>query len=401
MFRFMLLLVTVLTLIDPSLGRAQTFSAFDAVEQTSNGAINWTSGEVYAKGIGAPPAKAANPAQARAMAERAAFVVALRNLLETVKGVRVDSESVVENFMVKSDIIRTRVDGIVKGAQVVKKQYLSDGSVEVLVGMSMKGAFLSAVIPDRFGTTRPPSPGPSLISQKPSDIRPSRPVPQPAPVPQQPQVPEKKAEPFKPALAQPKPAPSAPDQKNEPLKPVPSTPLVGKTQDPVTPALPAPPVVPAPVPAPAPAKPAPPAAPEGNTEPTKPAPALPAPKEVPDSTVSFKGGVATGLVIDGRGLGLRPALLPRIVDQQGQEVYVGQVVTRTNAVEQGVAGYAKDVNAAANNFRVTDNPAVIKGLSTGGTTKTDIVIGQADAQLLRRMASQGDFLQYCRVIIVY
>ena len=64
-----------------------------------------------------------------------------------------------------------------------------------------------------------------------------------------------------------------------------------------------------------------------------------------------------------------PRCLPRIVDPQGQEIYVGQVVTRTNAVEQGVAGYAKDVNAAANNFRVTDNPAVIKGLRASGSAE--------------------------------
>ncbi len=115
----------------------------------------------------------------------------------------------------------------------------------------------------------------------------------------------------------------------------------------------------------------------------------------------FKGGTATGLVIDGRGLGLRPALLPKIVDPQGQEIYVGQVVTRTNAVEQGVAGYAKDVNAAANNFRVTDNPAVIKGLRASGAARTDVVVGQSDAQMLRQLGSRGDFLQYCRVIIVY
>jgi len=111
--------------------------------------------------------------------------------------------------------------------------------------------------------------------------------------------------------------------------------------------------------------------------------------------------VATGLVIDGRGLGLRPALLPRIIDSQGQEIYVGQVVTRTNAVEQGVAGYAKDVNAAAANFRVTDNPAVIKGVRASGSARTDIVVAQADAQMLRSLGGKGDFLQNCRVIIVY
>ncbi len=70
---------------------AQTGNPGDAIETTGSGQINWTSGEVFATGIGAPPSHPVNAAQARAMTERAAFVVAIRNLLEIVKGVRVDS----------------------------------------------------------------------------------------------------------------------------------------------------------------------------------------------------------------------------------------------------------------------------------------------------------------------
>jgi hypothetical protein len=272
------------------------------------------------------------------MAERAAFVVALRNLLETVKGVRVDSESVVENFMVKSDVIRTRVDGIVKGARIIKTSYLSDGSVETQVSMPIKGALLDALVPEDFGRPRGTQ---QLMKPTPSVQPPAKPV-SPAPVVPTPAIPEKKPEPLKPSVP---PVVKEPENKPEPEKP--SIPPAG------------------------------------------------------ESTAEFKGGVATGLVIDGRGLGLRPALLPRIVDSQGQEIYVGQVVTRTNAVEQGVAGYAKDVNAAANNFRVTDNPAIIKGLRASGTARTDVVVGQSDAQILRQLSNKGDFLQYCRVIIVY
>ena len=344
--RLALWLVAALMITGPETAPAQTFGVSDAIETTADGTINWTVGEVYARGIGAPPAYPGNAAQARAMAERAAFIVALRNLLETVKGVRVDSETVVENFMTKNDVIRTRVDGIVKGARVVKTQYLSDGSVEVLVAMPMKGAFLNALVPDNFGrsSTPPVTQRPLPVPQKPSDVKPAQPLPQATkPMPQPPSA-------------------TAPETKPEPQKPVPVKP-------------------------------------EKKPEPMK--PELPQPAPPSDATVAFKGGVATGVVIDGRGLGLRPALLPRIVDEQGQEVYVGQIVTRTNAVEQGVAGYAKDVNAAANNFRVTDNPAVIKGLSASGSVKTDVVISQADAQTLRQMSTKGDFLQYCRVIIVY
>jgi hypothetical protein len=331
---------------------AQTSGPGEAIESTSAGKINWTVGEIYATGIGVPPAMPVNAAQARAMTERAAYVVALRNLLEVVKGVRVDSESVVENFMVKSDVIRTRVDGIVQGARIVKTQYMSDGSVEVQVAMPLRGALLDAIVPENFGRPAGQQPlKPSPVPQKPMDVKPS---PQPS----------KPGEPSKP----------------EPSKPVtPPPPVPEKKPEPVKPSLP----------------------PTGQVPENKPEPSKPATPSEDQPTVAFKGGVATGLVIDGRGLGLRPALLPKILDMQGQEIYVGQVVTRTNAVEQGVAGYAKDVNAAANNFRVTDNPAVLRGMRASGPSRTDIVVGQTDAHLLRQLSSKGDFLQYCRVIIVY
>ncbi len=350
-----LLFTLAITCLVAANALAQAGNAGDAIERTASGQINWTSGEVYATGIGVPPSQHVNAAQARAMTERAAFVVAIRNLLEIVKGVRVDSETVVENFMVKNDVIRTRVDGIVRGARVVKTQYMSDGSVEVLVAMPMRGALMDAIVPEDFG--KPMSSQPTL------KVTPMPQMPKPAVPPSSPQKP---VEPLKPAP--PAPAPSAPEKMPEPVKP--SLPPVASV-------------------------------PEKKPEPKQPEPPRPAPPTPGESTTVFKGGTATGLVIDGRGLGLRPALLPRITDPQGQEIYVGQVVPRTNAVDQGVAGYARDVNAAANNFRVTDNPAVIKGLRAAGSARTDVVVSRADAQTLRQLGGKGDFLQYCRVIIVY
>jgi len=337
--------------------------AGDAVETVGQGSINWTTGEVFATGMGAPPAAAVNQAQARAMAERAALVVALRNLLEIVKGVRVDSETVVENYMVKSDVIKTRVDGVVRGAMPVKKQYLSDGAVEITVGMKLKGAFLDVIVPERFGSSG------------------VMPIPvQPAPVPPRNLPDTKQSHPAPPTAVKPQtvPTPTLPANRGETPKPEPAKPVPSPwapQQPEKKPDLP-------------------------KSEPM-PAPAGPVPLVADQSSVQFKGGKATGIVIDGRGLGLRPALLPKIVDTEGREIYVGQVVTRTNAVEQGVAGYAKDVNAAANNFRVTDNPAVIKGTRAVGASRTDIMLAQTDAQQLRDLSRDANFLQYCRVIIVY
>jgi len=86
-------------------------------EPVPGGEIDWTDNSVRARGTGVIDPGAKNPAQARLMAERAAVVVAQRNLLEIIKGVRVDSETRVKNFMTDYDVIYTRIEGKVEGAR--------------------------------------------------------------------------------------------------------------------------------------------------------------------------------------------------------------------------------------------------------------------------------------------
>jgi hypothetical protein len=115
------------------------------VEQIgAKGKVNWTGGYVEATGIGAPPERFYGKPQARPMALRAAQVDAYRNLLEVVQGVRVDSETEVKDFTVASDTIKAKVEGLVKGAQIVKRDYLSDGTVEVTMRMPLLGEHDSA-----------------------------------------------------------------------------------------------------------------------------------------------------------------------------------------------------------------------------------------------------------------
>ena len=124
----------VITLLAPPMIGAQ-----EVVERLPSGVINWTQGVVTAKGSGAPPTGITIPSQARLMAERAAKADALRNLLESIKGVRVDSETTVESYTTKSDRVMTRVSGIVIGARVLETRYLSDGAVEVTVACQPDG----------------------------------------------------------------------------------------------------------------------------------------------------------------------------------------------------------------------------------------------------------------------
>lgn len=125
-------------------------------------------------------------------------------------------------------------------------------------------------------------------------------------------------------------------------------------------------------------------------QPKAPSSATPAPVQV----------VYTGMVVDARGLQARPAMSPKIIDENGKEIYGSTNVDREYAVQQGVSGYARDLTAAQSNPRVTNNPISLKGLKTEGPGRSDIVISNADAELIRASGDHMNFLKKCRVMIV-
>jgi len=120
-------------------------------EPLPGGVIDWSAKTVRARGTGVLDPGATNKAQARLMAERAAVVVAQRNLLEIIKGVRVDSDTRVQNFMTDYDVVYSRVDGIIKGArQLGPAKYDSiAGTVEVELEVPIYGeqSLTDALVP--------------------------------------------------------------------------------------------------------------------------------------------------------------------------------------------------------------------------------------------------------------
>ncbi|MGV8080627.1 MAG: LPP20 family lipoprotein [Syntrophales bacterium] len=246
------------------------------------GLINYEEGYIEAVGIGAPPERYYGKPQARPMALRAAQVDAYRNLLEVTKGVQIDSQTTVKDFVTESDIIQASVSGLVKNAKVTNREYMSDGTVEVTVRMSMSGTFVRSIIPKAITD----------------------------------------------------------DKKTDPPPP-PMRPKPGKADD-----------------------------------------------------------IFTGLVIDARGLGARPAMSPKVFDENGKEVYGTLVVNKEYAIQQGISGYARDLSAAQGNPRVTNHPFTVKALSAEGAGKSDLKIASTDAQKLRVVKENMAFLQKCRVMIV-
>lgn len=243
---------------------------------SGKGAIDWGSRTITAVGIGAP-----NPSMpevtARPMAIRAARDVALRNALELIKGMQMNSSTTVENFMVQSDVIRTSVDGYIRKFEASEPRYMSDKTIEITVTIPMDAGLAEAILP------------PSIMA-----------------------------------------APTA--------------------------------IIP---------------------------------------PVTGRSANFTGLIIDARGTGAIPALVPKVIDEDGKEVYGSAYVSREWAVKWGMAGYAKTPDQATNfKDRIGSTPGMIKALKATGPSRCDLVIANKDALDVRAAAKSMKFLADSRVIIV-
>ncbi len=108
-------------------------------------------GSLVVKGEGGAPADPGLSAvQKRILALRAAKVTALRETAEILNGVTVSGETLIENAAAASDTVRSTVQGIIKGAQVIKEVYdpLSElGVVYITVPLTGPNGVLLALLP--------------------------------------------------------------------------------------------------------------------------------------------------------------------------------------------------------------------------------------------------------------
>lgn len=235
-----------------------------AAAKAPEAGVNWEGQLLRATGAGAPDMKAANPAQARLGAERAAKLDALRNLLEQVKGVQLSTGRTVGDAM-GSEELRARVEGVVKGFKVVNKRYYSDSGVEVDVEVPLS-ALTSALLP----------------------------------------------------------APATAIAVNE----------------------------------------------QGAKK-------------------------YTGLVVDARGLGAKPALAPRLLDAAGKPVYGAEALSADARKDTSVAAYFKSLEDARKSTRVGEKPLVVKAAQLQGS---DLVL--AEEALKQLTEANTAFLAEGRVAIV-
>jgi len=91
---------------------------------------------ITATGQGVAPAFATSPAQAYALAKRAATADAYRLIAERVKGVRIDGKDTIKNMAIKNSVVNTKVEAMIRNAKIVETTF-KDGMCEVEVEINI------------------------------------------------------------------------------------------------------------------------------------------------------------------------------------------------------------------------------------------------------------------------
>jgi hypothetical protein len=127
--------------------------AIGLLEKKDTGTIDWASGVVQARGISAPikkEAEKAPPNSPKALSE--AKNDARIKLLETVKKIKIDTNCSVGDIAAKNKKIMAQIKDMVYDAAEAEefRKYISDGSVEVLLQMNLRGGFAQLVLPEEI-----------------------------------------------------------------------------------------------------------------------------------------------------------------------------------------------------------------------------------------------------------
>lgn len=234
------------------------------------GEINWTKLTIRAKGNGLPNPQVSELSRATIGADREAKKEALDNLMKTIKAVPIDSRITFQQKIEESDVINSKVQELIRNAEIIETTYFSDGGVKIIVELPLVCPLINLILPTA----------------------------------------EPKAE------------------------------------------------------------------------------------------VKVDEKANTGLIIDTRGLKVNPVLAPKIMDEEGKEVYSSSLISSEGLGKWGVVEYLKDFSLSQKKNRIGKNPLIVKGVRLAAPGLHDIIISNDDAQKLNLLVKDHNFLSNGEVIIV-
>ena len=347
-----------------------TFAALDS-------SVDWHRNSITVTGYGYPSAGNYAPSQAARLAERAAIADAQRQLAEIVDGVKVTGETTVKDLTLLSDIVRVKVDAVVKGAQKVSSKGTGDGGVEVTMQMPLFGGAnsLASTVLER-PTVKDPFPAPK------ANVAPSKPAyNSTTPVKQRIDIVIKSSSPNTSVTVQRNPLSSALTGMSDwsknmysaygvvltPMSQVYISPASPELAEITVPQIPATPEISVPQ----------------------------APQENLSSDAETIGGY-TGIIVDCSGLNLQPVMSPVIKNEEGETIYGNKNLDYDKVIEFGMATYS---NGEENLERAGENPIVVKAVEVSNFNSNPVLkVEDSNRVLIENQSSK--FLDNLNVVFV-
>ncbi len=346
--------------------------------------VDMVNRKVSATGIGMPNPEHKNMAQKRFGALRAAEADAIRKVIEEIKGIYVTSETTVEDAMMKSDVVTTKVEGIAKFYEVIgEPKYLDDSTAEITIELSLSDMEwrnkLVQATGIGAGKTRP-------MALRAAELDAKR------------KILERTKGLYLASASVMVDGAIANDKINTIAEGIVKNAHIVKGSEKYLD--------------------------DGSVEiicevklddnfQTVPGFSSVLMKDidfdeeypiVPEATYKLsdivKDEVYTGLIIDCKEIDIRPALAPKVFSASGKEVYGSSMVSQSYATQQGMIGYEKNIDKVKSNPRVAKNPLIVKATGVQGQNKTDIVISDSDAEKIETASKQLKFLGECRVMAI-
>jgi len=125
-------------------------SPAEVVESLDSGHINWSRWVIYVAEI-AGPDLAEPDRQHRGESKENDVVhkqsLPFSNLFSTIESVRIDSSRRISDLTQDGSMVGNQLEGMIRNAEVVKREYLSNGAVELTLAFNMKGGFAQLALP--------------------------------------------------------------------------------------------------------------------------------------------------------------------------------------------------------------------------------------------------------------
>lgn len=135
-------------------------------------------------------------------------------------------------------------------------------------------------------------------------------------------------------------------------------------------------------------------------EPTQPVQIVQTPaqlKDIPAAKLSVAS--SSGVIVDAKGLGLKRAMAPNILDETGRVIYNSQYVDADYIVKYGLVDYAENIEPY-DCARAGSSPILVKAIALKDFD-VNVIVLKDDADKILAVNAQSGFLRKCPVVFVY